>query len=320
MLGRLVNRSVIRNTSLPPEVAWGDVLSLLLAADLRLVNLECVISSRGFAWKPETKAFHFRAHPRAIDVLRAARIDCVTLANNHSLDYGVEALSECLTLLDRAGIRHAGAGLCMEEALAPAVLETPAARLGVIALTDNEPEWEVTETTPGVNYIAYDSQGLIEPYRTRITEAVGRARNHADFVIVSAHVGPNWGPPSVALRALAHDLLGLGADLYWGHSNHTPQGIELYKGKTILYSTGDFVDDYAVDPHERNDLSFLFMLEMEQSRIVGLRLHSVAIENFGVRLARGPEVAFLQERMCAKCAVFGSKVEFQEGLGVLSMA
>ena len=236
-----------------------------------------------------------------------------------ALDYGVEALSECLALLDRAGIRHAGAGLHAEEALAPALIDLSSGRLAVIALTDNEPEWEVTETTPGVNYIAYDSQGLVEPYRARITKVIGRARSHAHFVIVSAHVGPNWGLPSLALRALAHELLDLGADLYWGHSNHTPQGIELYKGKVILYSTGDFVDDYAVDPHERNDLSFLFMLEMEQSRIVCLRLHPVAIENFRVRLARGPEVAFLQERTRAKCAVFGSKVEFQEGVGILPM-
>ena len=92
---------------MPARHGLGDVLPLLLEADLRFVNLECVISQRGQTWQPEQKAFHFRSSPRAIEVLQAARIDAVTLANNHILDYGPESLLECLTLLDRAHIPHA---------------------------------------------------------------------------------------------------------------------------------------------------------------------------------------------------------------------
>ena len=96
MLGRLVDEYCIRNRAWPPETAWGDVLPLLLATDLRLCNLECVVSRTGEPWHPDSKAFHFRAHPRAVEVLASARIDGVTLANNHSLDYGAVALAECL--------------------------------------------------------------------------------------------------------------------------------------------------------------------------------------------------------------------------------
>ena len=60
------------------------------------------------------------------------------------------------------------------------------------------------------------------------------------LVIISAHIGPNWGEPSPAMRRLAYELLDLGGDVYWGHSNHTPQGVEIYKDKVIMYSTGDF--------------------------------------------------------------------------------
>jgi poly-gamma-glutamate synthesis protein (capsule biosynthesis protein) len=319
MLGRVVDEHVIRNTALPLETVWGDVLSLLLTADRLLCNLECVISSKGEAWHPESKAFHFRAHPRAINVLKAAGVDGVTLANNHSLDYGSAALAECLGLLDRADIRHAGAGINLEAALAPALLSGATGNVAVMALTDNEPEWEARSGAPGVNHVGYNTGGLVEPYRSRMKHAIGEARQRASFVIISAHVGPNWGSPSPALQALAHDLLDLGADLYWGHSNHTPQGIEIYHGKVILYSTGDFIDDYAVDPIERNDLSFLFVLDLEHKGVRRVRLYPVAIERCRVRLAGGAEVRFLEQRMQAKCALFGTKIQFEHGEGVITL-
>ena len=196
MLGRLVDQYVIRNQSIGPDKIWSDVLPLMLKADRRLINLECVISGRGREWQPDSKAFHFRAHPRAIDFLRAAKIDCVTLANNHVLDYGTDALVECLALLDQAGIKRTGAGASLMEALTPAILDMPQGRLGVVSLTDNEPEWEAGEKKPGTHFIAFDAKGLVEPYRSRLAQVLKQVRSQADLVIVSAHVGPNWGPAS----------------------------------------------------------------------------------------------------------------------------
>jgi poly-gamma-glutamate synthesis protein (capsule biosynthesis protein) len=308
MLGRLVNDHVMQHAELPPAHAWGNVLPLLQAADVRLINLECVISTRGQPWHPATKAFHFRAAPRAIDVLTAAGITGVTLANNHTLDYGWEALEECLALLDQAGIAHAGAGKDLDEALAPASLDTSWGRIALIAVTDNEPAWEATPDHPGINFVAYDAQGLVEPYRSRMTDALTAARRQADLVIVSAHVGRNWGPPTSAMRALAHELIDLGADIYWGHSNHTPLGMEVYQHAPIIYAAGDFIDDYAVDPRERNDLSFLFVLEVTQHQVERVRLHPVAIDRFQVRHATPTEAAWLMQRMQARSAALGSRV------------
>lgn len=319
MLGRSVDQYMIRNPSIAPDRIWSDVLPLLLKADRRLVNLECVISGQGSEWHPATKAFHFRAHPRAIECLRAARIDCVTLANNHILDFGTDALLECLALLDRAGIKRTGAGASRTEALLPAILDLPQGRLGVVSLTDNEPEWEAGEKSPGTYYIGYDAKGLVEPYRSRLAQVLTQVRSRADVVVVSAHVGPNWGPPSAAMRVLAHQIVDLGADLYWGHSNHTAQGIELYKGKAILYSTGDFIDDYAVDRDERNDLSFLYVAEIERGRIARIVLHPVCIEDLSVRLAKDQEITFLQRAMQAKCATFGTAAGFRDGVGTIAV-
>lgn len=317
MLGRLVDQYVIQNRSVHPETLWGDVLPVMLSADCRFINLECVISSGGEMWHPETKAFHFRASPRAVEFLQAAKIDVATLANNHVLDYGPEALLECLALLDRAGITRTGAGATLQDALIPAKVTLPEARIGVVALTDNEPEWEATGTKPGVNHVAFGERGLLEPYRSRIGRVLASIRKETDLVIVSAHVGPNWGTPSRAIQALARELIEMGTDLYWGHSNHTPQGIELYKGKAILYSTGDFVDDYMVDKDERNDLSFLFVLEAERGRINTVRLHPTCIEDLGVRLANEREWRFLERAMRAKCKAFGTSMDAEEGVGVI---
>jgi len=306
MLGRLVDQYVIQNRSVRPEALWGDVLPIMLDADCRLINLECVISSLGEEWHPMTKAFHFRARPRAIEFLQAAQIDGVTLANNHVLDYGPDALLDCLQLLDQAGIKRTGSGATLQEALIPASVELPQGLVSVVALTDNEPEWEATATKPGVNYVAYDERGLSEPYRSRMAQVLSSTRRQSELVIASAHVGPNWGGPSQAMQALAHELIDMGADLYWGHSNHTPQGIECYNGKAILYSTGDFLDDYMIDQDERNDLSFLFMLETEGSRIARIRLHPTSIEDLGVRLANERERQCLERTMQAKCKPFGT--------------
>ena len=209
----------------------------------------------------------------------------------------------------RPASARAGAGQTLAEALQPARLDTAGGAIAVVALTDNEPEWEAGVSTPGVNYVAYDGQGLVEPYCARITQLLAETRRWASFVIVSAHVGRNWGPPSPAMRALAQQLIELGADVYWGHSNHTPLGIECYRGRPIVYAAGDLVDDYAVDPRERNDGGFLFVVEVMGWHVQRLRLYPTLIET--CRVGRAPSEAsrWLQERMQARSAALGTIVE-----------
>ena len=320
MLGRLVDQYMVQNHSLPPETIWGNVLPLLLVADFRLGNLECVISDKGKKWHPLMKPFHFRASPRAIEILRTASFDCVTLANNHVLDYGPEALMDCLDRLRQADLPYTGVGPTLRDALTPAFLQKESFQIAVFAFTDNEPKWEATPSKPGINYVAYNERGLLPPYRERIARVIKEAKRQAQWVVVSAHIGPNWGAPSRAIQALAHELFELGVDVYWGHSNHTPQGIEIVNRKVILYSTGDFVDDYAVDSVERNDLSFLFAIEMDYRKIRGIQLHPVRIQNFQVLQAKGSDIGFLQKTMTTKCAAFGTKLDFKNGIGAIQVS
>jgi poly-gamma-glutamate synthesis protein (capsule biosynthesis protein) len=304
MLGRLVNYVLSLNNF---SYVWGNVLPLLASSDLRLINLECVIAEGGKPWTKTPKAFHFKAYPYAIQVLKKACINYVSLANNHSLDYGEEALIEMLNLLDKNGISHAGAGKNLTMARKPAILKVKETIVAVLSFTDNEPEWEAGEDKPGVNYMPIT---LDEKYFSRIRESVREARKEADIVVFSIHWGPNMVQrPSKEFKEFAHAVIDTGVDIYHGHSAHLFQGIELYKEKVIMYDCGDFIDDYAVDPYLRNDESFLFLITLTKEKIEKVELFPVLISEMQVNLVKGKEFDSICNKMIRLCEELGTYVE-----------
>jgi poly-gamma-glutamate synthesis protein (capsule biosynthesis protein) len=217
----------------------------------------------------------------------------VSLANNHVLDYGAGAFREMLPALDAAGILHAGAGLDGDDARRPAVRRVAGTAVGLIAFTDNQPDWEA-DSGPGVFYVpaAAGDRRVAE-----LLELVRRTKVRVELLIVSAHWGPNWGsgvPPEH--RELARALIEAGADVVYGHSPHIFRGVGLFRNRPIIYSAGDFVDDYAVDPQERNDQSFIFLLSTDGATPRTLSLHPTVITDFQVRLA-GRGSRSIAERM-----------------------
>lgn len=312
MLGRLVNEVLKERT---PDYPWGDTLPLLRGADIRICNLECAISDRGEAWSATPKEFHFRSDAKNIDVLRAANVNAVSLANNHALDYGYDALIDTLELLDSAAIHHAGAGRTRSEAEQPAIVKTDKGKVGIIAFTDNEPAWESTAEKPGVFYVP------IEPGDVRaihLLELIRNTKNEVDLLIVSAHWGPNWGyePPPEHVP-FAHAMVDAGADVVFGHSGHVFRGIEIYRRRPILYCVGDFIDDYAVDFGERNDQSCVFALEGSRRDINSVRVYPTKIQLCQARLARGPEMWAIAHKMQSLCAGFNTSSRWKEAHGYL---
>ncbi len=296
MLGRGVNEAL---RTLRPEQPWGDVLPLLDAADLRIINLECAITEHKWPWTRTPKVFHFRADPPAIEVLRAARVDGCSLANNHTLDFEEQGLLDTLKHLEAAGIPYAGAGRNREEAAQPALLEAHlgnGSRVALLAFTDNEPPFAAGSDRPGTNYLPVS----LEPeVLSRVEAAVAAAREAgADTVIFSNHWGPNMvqRPPDL-FRRFAHAVMDRGVDIYYGHSAHIFQGVEIYHGKPILYDTGDFIDDYAVDPKLRNDWSFLFRVSLEEGELRRLELFPVVLHYARVVSATGAEREAIFDRM-----------------------
>lgn len=311
MLGRLVNEQL---KVADPAYPWGDTFTVLRQADIRFANLECVLADDGTPMAG--KVFHFRSDVKNVESLRSAAIDVVSLANNHVLDFGVDALREMLPALDRHGILRAGAGMDAEAARQPAVRRVGPTAVGFIAFTDNEPGWEATARSPGIHYVPVD---VGDQRRTDLLELVRRTKGRVQLLIVSAHWGPNWGssvPP--AHQGLARALVDAGADVVFGHSAHIFRGVEIYRNRPIIYSAGDFVDDYAVDPTERNDQSFIFLLETLGGEPRKLRLHPTTITEFQTRLARR-SARKIAERMQRLSEQLGTRSSWIEGENVLEI-
>jgi len=317
MLGRGVAEAL--DDHMRPEEPWGDVMPLLYAADLRIINLECAITDNEQPWTRTPKVFHFRAKPSAIETLRAAQIDACSLANNHTLDFEEEGLLDTLEHLDAAGIRHAGAGRNQEEAADPAIFTMRVdhtSRVALLAFTDNEPPFAAGTGRPGTNYLPIS----LKPDTLRQVErAVSNVcEMGVDTVIFSNHWGPNMVQrPKEIFRRFARAVIDRGVDIYYGHSAHVFQGVEIYGGKPILYDTGDFIDDYAVDPELRNDWSFLFQLSVEGGRFERLDLTPVKLSHARVDLATGGEREIILDRMERLSAEMGTVFARREGALVL---
>jgi poly-gamma-glutamate capsule biosynthesis protein CapA/YwtB (metallophosphatase superfamily) len=296
MLGRRVNEEL---KHVDPAYVWGDTLPLFRTADIRACNLECVLSNRGRPWSATPKVFHFRSDAKNVEVLNRAGIGLVSLANNHVLDYEYDALLDMFAILERSGIRWAGAGRNRSEARRPAVLECEGVRVAMIACTDNEPGWEATAGRPGTFYAPPDPA---EARAQDLLRSVAEASRMYELVMVSLHWGPNWGywPPQEHI-AFGRALVDSGAGLVFGHSPHVFRGIEMYRGKPIFYSAGNFVDDYAVDEIERNDESFVFVLDAEGGAVREITLYPTVIRRLQARRAgprRAKDIAAKMEALC----------------------
>jgi poly-gamma-glutamate synthesis protein (capsule biosynthesis protein) len=305
MLGRLVNEKL---KAASPYHPWGDMLPLFRSADVRICNLECVIADGGTPWQP--KVFNFRSDARNVQALKVAGIDCVSLANNHTLDYGDDGLLEMLDILDRAQIKHAGAGTNIRAAMRPIALRVGDLRVGLVSFTDNEAQWEAAPHRPGVFYVPIDVHDV---RAQKLLKIVSYVKARVDLVIVAAHWGPNWGRrPQPEHIPVAHALVEAGADIIFGHSCHVFQGIEFYRGAVILYSCGDFVDDYRVDKIERNDQCFIFVVEIERRRIVRLKLYPTVITHYQAQLAKDTEAEEIVRKMQIRCDEFGTASVWRE--------
>jgi len=285
MIGRLVNTFL---DAAPVESIWGDLLPELLKTDFTLINLEAALTTCD---RMVPKVFNFKADPQKVAALTKARIDVVNLANNHVLDYSEEGLIETLETLDGAKILHVGAGKNREEARKPVILSRKGVRVGIVGYTDNEPSWKAREAKPGVHYIEVgDLKTVLEDIRP--------LRDQVDVLIVTMHWGPNMQErPSSDFIDFAHALIDNGVDIFHGHSAHIFQGYEEYHGGLVLYDTGDFVDDYYVDPLLRNDRSFLFLVQASKDGYQKLDLIPVIIKDFCVHLAKGKEADAIHARM-----------------------
>lgn len=210
-----------------------ELQNMMQTADITMVNEEFPFSNRGT--QAQDKQFTFRVDPGYVKILQEMGIDVVTVANNHALDYGTDALSDTFQTLDNAGIAYVGAGDSLERASQPYVIKAGGKTFGFLAASRVIPEvsWNIDNTQPGM-LCTYDSAELCN--------AIQKAKETCDYVVVYVHWGiERENTPQDYQRQLGKAYIDAGADMVIGAHPHVLQGIEYYNGKPIVYSLGNYI-------------------------------------------------------------------------------
>jgi poly-gamma-glutamate synthesis protein (capsule biosynthesis protein) len=213
--------------------AWSGLDGLFEDDDLTVINLECAVSHLG---RPEPKEFNFRGDPAALPAMRKAGVEVANLGNNHSYDFGPEALVDTRRNLVDARIAPVGAGKDAAEALSPATFDLKGWRIAVVGLdevVDPFPEAVAGPDKPGTA-AGHDFRAMID--------AVKAADRLADLVIVIIHWGVELDTQPRAYQVSeGHKLVDAGADVIFGGHSHRLQPLDVYRRKPIFWSLGNFV-------------------------------------------------------------------------------
>jgi len=255
------------------------VKDALQGSDLIFGNLELPLSPRGTPHPTKRLGFPaFRADPRAVEGLLAAGFNVLSLANNHILDYGEEALLDTIGVLRANGIHPVGAGRNIREARTPAFLQIRGVKVAFLAYCSF--------------YEASAHQAGTAPFEPELmVEDIRAARQAADVVVVSLHFGIEYSPcPLPRHRAIVHRLVNAGAALILGHHPHLLQGIERYRNSLIAYSLGDFVFDTSDE-------------DVMHKKIGGSRFGQITCRVFA------PEHLRLDESIIFRCVLTAQGVE-----------
>lgn len=279
-LGHFVQEAILDKTRGNGDFRYPFVYvaDYLKASDLVFGNLESVVSDKGANTKSYLESIGYgvslRADPGTIEGLKYAGFDVLNLANNHSGDYGFEALEDSLTRLSSAGISYVGAGKNYREAHSAVIKVINGTKIAFLGYSNTPMYADATLTSPTSKWIArgpenddVERSGIAWAHDTRfdkygdfsdMEDDIRKAKTMADIVIVSLHFGweydlqPDTGPAdNKAQHRIAHAAINAGASLVVGHHSHVVQwltddsAIENYNGGYIAYSIGNFIFDIS---------------------------------------------------------------------------
>ena len=276
-----------------------EVAPQLAAADIAVGNLESTLSDLGE--RRTDKDYTFKGDPRGVEALASAGIDFVSLANNHALDCGTDALLDTIARLDASGIGHSGAGADKPAAWAPAVRDVNGATVAYLAFSHILPN----------GFIATSSKAGIAQGRMNMDEVEAAIRNADatyDYVLVSFHWGiENVDDCNAEQVADAHRAIDAGADMVLAHHPHVIQAVEYYNGKLIAYSLGDFVFDHY---SRKTGEAFVLEAELGPNGIGAVGVTPVYLDQYGrPEYVTGQDAAVILERLKAISAKRNTVVE-----------
>jgi poly-gamma-glutamate synthesis protein (capsule biosynthesis protein) len=213
---------------------FSRITNTLKTFDILFGNLEGPVSTLG---TDLGNLYSFRMATSAIEALRDAGFDVVSVANNHIGDWGTLAMADTFTRLKDNNIPPVGGGSNADDAGEPRIIERNNIKVAYVGFSEfGKGYLNAGSTTPGITLISDNA----------IIAGIRQARERADIVVASFHFGIEYADePNEYQKRVAHLAIDSGADLVIGHHPHIREPLETYRGKTIIYSLGNFVFDQA---------------------------------------------------------------------------
>jgi poly-gamma-glutamate capsule biosynthesis protein CapA/YwtB (metallophosphatase superfamily) len=294
-----------------PDYPFKEVLPILGQADIVVGNLESAISTRGKA--VENKKFTLRAGPLAAKTLNEGHIRVVTMANNHSMDFGPLALKDTLAILDENGILYTGAGMDLDDARSPALLKIKGKTVAFLSYS---------LTFPLEFFASANRPGTAPGYAEYVKADIEKVRPMADLVVISFH----WGAELLTAAKdyqieLGHQAIDWGADVVLGHHPHILQELEVYRGRLIAYSLGNFVFG---SESNRTNFSMILLLTFRGKSLVRVEAVPLDVNNYRVkyrpRVLTGPAAIEVLESINAASKRFTTKLSIANDRGTILLA
>ena len=276
------------------------------AADFRIMNLETPLA-RIEECEPLPKSGpNLICEPENIVFLEAANVDVATMANNHIRDYLDKGIQKTIELLDQHGILHAGAGKNIEDAYKACRLEKDGVKASIISVCENEPG-TATKTTYGS--AGFDMLTLLKKIREE--------KEKSDFVIVVFHGGSEYNPlPSPGIRDRYRTIIEIGADAVIAGHTHCPQGTEIYNGKPIVYSLGNFLFMPLTEDDEKESWYYGCMCMLTADKNHGI-LHEMIPYRFDRQATQiTPFEGAEKEKMLEYLALISALIQDEEKLSL----
>ena len=285
------------------EKAFENITSVLSQGDIVFANLETPLTTSTHGLDSKGKIV-LKGKPEAVGALTSAGFNLVSLSNNHMMDYYEKGLFDTMSLLDANNILHSGSGNNLEEARKPAIIEKNGLKIGLLAYTDMAEL--IFAGDPYLSFAAdSEKSGLVPRKYETIREDVMKLRSQVDLLAVSLHWGVEESftiPPEQV--EFAHNLIDDGVDIILGHHPHQFQGMEVYKGKPILYSMGNFLFDQN-DPE--NMESFIIDMKYKGTELSEFSAIPVRIlDKSYVEIQTGEKAVNILERQAELCRKLGT--------------
>ncbi len=284
---------------------------LIARSDAAFCNLEHPIT--GFHDHARDKRYTFKGSTGSLRAIREAGFDLVSLANNHIMDYGVQGLADTLRFCGKNRLVCAGAGLDLASAARPGIFTHKGVRYGLLAYS---------MTFPESSWATPERPGTAHPDIARMELDIRGVRGDVDILIVSFHWGVElMAEPKQYQTGFARHAVRCGADVVIGHHPHVPQPIEIYQGKPVFYSLGNFAFGSL---SESATHAVAAEIVFQGKNPVRVNLYPLNVNNretgFQTCIARGRQAREIVDLLRRMSMPFGTHVEYAKGAGTITLA